>query len=433
MTNKVKPKRFAVGGYTGTAQTTFDPNNAYTRGLGAERVFNFDTLNSSGDPLKEKLPLIPAPKVRTAWEAWNELPFQTQKYYVRKGAVSGGPRTNGVWAYNTGLIDPLAKDKTEADLIAAMNVTNSKKGAAPITRWDVNEINSIASPLIAKRNRRTFKEVVGPVLSIAQMIPGPQQPFIMAANAAYNASQGDILGAAMSAAGAYGGFTGAGNAVKAVSGPLKGKYVIPGVMNTARGISMPASNAILGAGNLGRLASPFERVLADSRKLGYGNKISGAVGPVLGAFGSQQDQQQQEMAPETITALLAQLQQQQGGGGSAFTRNFGRGVVQRANGGPISSMLPSTPTYAKGRMVQGAGDGMSDDVPATIDGAQPAMLSDGEHVVPSLQVSMLGRGSSKAGSKKVSDIVLKEIEKMYGKGVNPKKMQQKAMSKKNGN
>jgi hypothetical protein len=44
---------------------------------------------------------------------------------------------------------------------------------------------------------------------------------------------------------------------------------------------------------------------------------------------------------------------------------------------------------------------MSDDIPATIEGGQPARLADGEFVVPADVVSHLGNGSSNAGAKKL--------------------------------
>lgn len=56
---------------------------------------------------------------------------------------------------------------------------------------------------------------------------------------------------------------------------------------------------------------------------------------------------------------------------------------------------------AQGGYLNGAGDGMSDSIPATIEGKQPARLADGEFVVPADVVSHLGNGSSKAGSKRL--------------------------------
>lgn len=54
-----------------------------------------------------------------------------------------------------------------------------------------------------------------------------------------------------------------------------------------------------------------------------------------------------------------------------------------------------------GQTVVGPGDGMSDTVPATIGGVQPARLSTDEFVVPADVVSHLGNGSSRAGAAKL--------------------------------
>ena len=58
--------------------------------------------------------------------------------------------------------------------------------------------------------------------------------------------------------------------------------------------------------------------------------------------------------------------------------------------------------YSDGaRVLKGPGDGMSDSIPATIEGKQPARLADSEFVVPADVVSHLGNGSSDAGAKKL--------------------------------
>jgi len=54
-----------------------------------------------------------------------------------------------------------------------------------------------------------------------------------------------------------------------------------------------------------------------------------------------------------------------------------------------------------GRMLKGPGDGMSDDIPASINNKQPARLADGEFVVPADVVSHLGNGSTDAGAKRL--------------------------------
>ena len=62
--------------------------------------------------------------------------------------------------------------------------------------------------------------------------------------------------------------------------------------------------------------------------------------------------------------------------------------------------------FAKGgRFLEGDGDGMSDDIPAVIAGREPARLADGEFVIPADVVSHLGNGSSKAGAKRLHDMM----------------------------
>jgi len=53
----------------------------------------------------------------------------------------------------------------------------------------------------------------------------------------------------------------------------------------------------------------------------------------------------------------------------------------------------------EGKYLNGASDGMADEVPASIEGEQEARLSDGEFVIPADVVSHLGNGNSDAGAK----------------------------------
>lgn len=54
-----------------------------------------------------------------------------------------------------------------------------------------------------------------------------------------------------------------------------------------------------------------------------------------------------------------------------------------------------------GRLLRGPGDGVSDDIPATIGDRQPARLADGEFVIPARIVSELGNGSTESGARKL--------------------------------
>jgi hypothetical protein len=79
-----------------------------------------------------------------------------------------------------------------------------------------------------------------------------------------------------------------------------------------------------------------------------------------------------------------------------------------------------------GRMLKGPGDGMSDSIPATIAGKQPARLANDEFVVPADVVSHLGNGSSDAGAKQLYRMMDKVRsartgKKSQAKQINPTK------------
>jgi hypothetical protein len=103
-----------------------------------------------------------------------------------------------------------------------------------------------------------------------------------------------------------------------------------------------------------------------------------------------------------------------------------RGLSQPAfNQGAVGGMQQ----FAAGgmpRFLSGGGDGMSDDIPAKINGKQEARLADGEFVVPADVVSHLGNGSSKAGAKQLYSMMDKVRSartgtKKQGKQINPRK------------
>jgi len=72
-----------------------------------------------------------------------------------------------------------------------------------------------------------------------------------------------------------------------------------------------------------------------------------------------------------------------------------------------------------GRHLKGAGDGMSDSIPATIDGTDPAALASGEFVVPADVVSFLGNGDNDAGAKVLQQMVEKVRHAKTGRTSQP--------------
>jgi hypothetical protein len=67
-----------------------------------------------------------------------------------------------------------------------------------------------------------------------------------------------------------------------------------------------------------------------------------------------------------------------------------------------------------GNLVRGKGDGVSDSVPATIGGRQPARIADGEYIVSSEAVKKLGNGSTEAGARKLY-AMMDRVQKARGK------------------
>jgi hypothetical protein len=126
-----------------------------------------------------------------------------------------------------------------------------------------------------------------------------------------------------------------------------------------------------------------------------------------------------------------------GQGASVSSSDFGGGAVdpagRDADGTPLAKgggiMGYNLGSYAAGgnpRLLRGPGDGMSDNIPATINNRQPARLADGEFVVPADVVSHLGNGSTEAGAKQL-DAMMKRIRKgrtgtpKQGKQIDPRK------------
>lgn len=71
-----------------------------------------------------------------------------------------------------------------------------------------------------------------------------------------------------------------------------------------------------------------------------------------------------------------------------------------------------------GRLLKGPGDGVSDDIPATIGHGQEARLADGEFVLPARIVSEIGNGSTDAGARalyKMMDRIQAGRRKTVGK------------------
>ena len=208
---------------------------------------------------------------------------------------------------------------------------------------------------------------------------------------------------------------GAVNTNPSVGGGLSDLYNRPEGATT-QGLS----NDGFGMGRLDRLAS--QESLNHAKTFGYAE--GGDVGmnldklPTLNLDTGKASSMNEDPSTFNLFGLPMSLSMVQGYGGPQ-TNPFTGAPIDRPpmpfglfGGGRNAAPEPKSyalnlnsgkqePQYAGGGYLNGGGDGMSDSIPATIEGKQPARLADGEFVVPADVVSHLGNGSSKAGSKRL--------------------------------
>lgn len=151
--------------------------------------------------------------------------------------------------------------------------------------------------------------------------------------------------------------------------------------------------------------SPIQRALnALTGSSGGSNAgILAALAPILLAMargsGQSSGSGQSAASIPAMTASRSRLpySKKRPGGEGQFSF-FSPITYQRMAGGGIANLGG----YSDGgRLLKGPGDGVSDDIPATIGKKQPARLADGEFVIPARIVSELGNGSTDAGARKL--------------------------------
>ena len=77
---------------------------------------------------------------------------------------------------------------------------------------------------------------------------------------------------------------------------------------------------------------------------------------------------------------------------------------------------------SEGRMIKGEGGGVDDQIPAIIDGQQPARLSNDEYVIPADVVAHAGDGSSDAGGRKFDSLVARVRKTKTGNEQQPEQI-----------
>jgi hypothetical protein len=193
-----------------------------------------------------------------------------------------------------------------------------------------------------------------------------------------------------------------------------------------------------GLENVQKTGGGLKSLITDPKAaIAQADKVAGIMAPGkaalsvgVGAMGlsdldAQRDLLNQQQAAGAISdadynAQMAEIEAGRKRGEAAMAKN----PYQFAYGGSVDDE-PGTDnlaSYAMGgyamggepRFLSGGGDGLSDDIPAIIGKDQPARLADGEFVVSSDVVSNLGNGSSKAGAKKLYDMMDRVRKQAHG-------------------
>jgi hypothetical protein len=189
--------------------------------------------------------------------------------------------------------------------------------------------------------------------------------------------------------------------IPAFSRPTSGNsgYAIdPTLMNGSSAMRQAQADAIAKAQAEARLAalSPPVQATGDNQ-VGVGGAANGglmryAMGGGIGSYYPSPDDGQGGQHPQdTMMGAHPSVSM-----GPAYPM---QGIKSSyATGGGINNLG----SYSDGgRLLKGPGDGVSDGIPATINGRQPARLADGEFVIPARIVSELGNGSTDAGAKRL--------------------------------
>lgn len=250
---------------------------------------------------------------------------------------------------------------------------------------------------------------------------GSGASFALPAGAAYTTGAGALTAAEMAGAGggaftptAGSSFAIAPEAAYTVAGPAAGSGswgLTPelaaefGLEGSTSGLSTSGAqgSAALEAMGLNSGASGLTAKQLAAANMGL-KTLSGAVngGSEQGSYGSASSAPAVRAPQQTYIAPTMLGQQKYGELYRPYTYDYTRraaeGGMMYGNGGGISTLG----SYSDGgQLLKGPGTGLSDDIPASIGGSQPAALADGEFVISSDVVSALGGGSTDAGAKKL--------------------------------
>jgi hypothetical protein len=174
-------------------------------------------------------------------------------------------------------------------------------------------------------------------------------------------------------------------AMPGVGQAIAAAIVLDSFLSDALGYKSPINDAVAGA------AKSVDKAISWTGKRAIGGDPIGAIGRAIS---------------NPVRSISRAFGFQEGGlvdlpGDSMYNDNS-QGVLPDIEGYARGGIIPLP---GGGKIAKGPGGGLDDLIPTTIDGRRAAALSDGEFVIPADVVSMMGDGSTNAGSKRLYDLV----------------------------
>ena len=97
-------------------------------------------------------------------------------------------------------------------------------------------------------------------------------------------------------------------------------------------------------------------------------------------------------------------------------------VSALGNGSTDAGLRALQSKLGKIKPIKGAGDGLSDSIPTSIDGKQPARVADGEAYIDPSTVAKIGNGDMKKGAKKLYAMMARIRDQAHGKKTQQRKV-----------
>ena len=178
----------------------------------------------------------------------------------------------------------------------------------------------------------------------------------------------------------------------------QGGSAVADALHSSGGYGPAASPAELNAANTGGAGSGIGSGISNLwNGLSTPQKIMAGAGAGIGATMYSDRKKYGIPAKQKYTGALSQFRYDPSTY-QPYTMGAAEGGIMSLAGGGQANLG----SYSDGgHLLKGPGDGMSDNIPASIGEKQPARLADGEFVVPADVVSHLGNGSTDAGAKQL--------------------------------